>query len=223
MVVAAVGARSRKIVADLASALALGGDCLADFAVLRKQPDLAGPVTSAWRVDTRRRSSASPRSGASPGITYLVSSRFKQEEAQELGVGPVEYIILGFPGNHFKSEIVPALAKLIDSGTVRVIDLVFILKDGDGNVTTFEFDQLEELAPFSTLEGEVSGLINQEDIAYAADGLEPNTSAAILVWEDTWATEFAEAVWSAGGIMLEGARIPAELIEAASADSAAGD
>ena len=140
-----------------------------------------------------------------------------------MGVGPLEYIILGFPGNHFKSEIVPALAKLIDRGTVRVVDLVFILKDDDGNVTTFEFDQLEELAPFGTLEGEVSGLINQEDIAYAADGLEPNTSAAILVWEDTWATEFAEAVWNAGGVMLEGARIPVELIEAASADSAADD
>jgi len=140
-----------------------------------------------------------------------------------LGVGPVEYIILGFPGSHFKSEIVPALAKLIDSRTVRIIDLIFILKDGDGNVTTFEFDQLEELAPFSTLEGEISGLINQEDVAYAADALEPNTSAAILVWEDTWATEFAEAVWNAGGVMLEGARIPTELIETASTDLAASD
>ena len=140
-----------------------------------------------------------------------------------MGVGPVEYIILGFPGSHFKSEIVPALAKLIDSRTVRIIDLIFILKDGDGNVTTFEFDQLEELAPFSTLEGEISGLINQEDVAYAADALEPNTSAAILVWEDTWATEFAEAIWNAGGVMLEGARIPAELIETASTDLAASD
>lgn len=140
-----------------------------------------------------------------------------------MGVGPIEYIILGFPGNHFRNEIVPALAKLIDSRTVRIIDLVFIHKDDDSNVTTFEFDQLEELAPFSTLEGEISGLINQEDIAYAADALEPNTSAAILVWEDTWATEFAEAVWNAGGVMLEGARIPAELIETASADLAASD
>ena len=140
-----------------------------------------------------------------------------------MGVGPVEYVILEFPGSHFKSEIVPALAKLIDSRTVRIIDLIFILKDGDGNVTTFEFDQLEELAPFSTLEGEISGLINQEDVAYAADALEPNTSAAILVWEDTWATEFAEAVWNAGGVMLEGARIPTELIETASTDLAASD
>lgn len=140
-----------------------------------------------------------------------------------MGVGPVEYLILGFPGDHFKDEIVSPLAKLIDSGTVRIIDLVFILKDDDGNVTTFEFDQLEELAPFSTLEGEVSGLITQEDIEYAADSLEPGTSAAVLLWEDTWATEFAAAVRGAGGVMLEGARIPADLLEAASADSAAAD
>lgn len=140
-----------------------------------------------------------------------------------MGVGPVEYLILGFPGDHFKDEIVSPLAKLIDSGTVRIIDLVFILKDDDGNVTTFEFDQLEELAPFSTLEGEVSGLITQEDIDYAADSLEPGTSAAVLLWEDTWATEFAEAVRGAGGVMLEGARIPADLLKAASADSAATD
>jgi hypothetical protein len=64
--------------------------------------------------------------------------------------------------------------------------LVFILKDEDGNVTTFEFDQLEELAPFSTLQGEISGLTNAEDVAYAADSLAPNTSAAILVWEGAW-------------------------------------
>jgi Family of unknown function (DUF6325) len=115
-----------------------------------------------------------------------------------VSIGPVEYIIIGFPGNNFKGDIVPALAKLIDSETVRIIDLVFILKDPDGNVTTFEFDQLEELSPYATLQGEVGGLVNQEDIAYAADGLEPNSSAALLVWEDTWATELAEAVRGAG-------------------------
>jgi hypothetical protein len=140
-----------------------------------------------------------------------------------MSLGPVEYLILEFPGNQFKGEIVPALTKLIESRTVRIIDLVFILKDEEGNVTTFEFDQLEELAPFSTLDGEVSGLMNDDDISYAADALAPNTSAALLIWEDTWATEFAEAVWNAGGVMLEGARIPAELIAAASADLAATD
>jgi hypothetical protein len=135
-----------------------------------------------------------------------------------VSIGPVEYIILGFPGNNFKGDIVPALAKLIDSETVRIIDLVFILKDADGTVSTFEFDQLEELAPYATLQGEIGGLVNEEDITYAANGLEPNSSAALLVWEDTWATELAEAVRGAGGVVLEGARIPPDLVDAAFAE-----
>lgn len=139
-------------------------------------------------------------------------------------IGPVEYIILSFPGNRFKGEIVPALSKLIESGTVRIIDLVFILKDAQGDVAVFEFDQLEELAPFSTLQGEAGGLVNEEDISYAADALEPDSSATLIVWEDTWATEFALAVRNADGIILEGARIPYQLVdEALTALTTAGD
>ncbi len=147
----------------------------------------------------------------------------RHREVVAVSIGPVEYIILSFPGNRFQGEIVPALAKLIDSETVRIIDLVFILKDADGNVTTFEFDQLEELAPYATLQGEVGGLVNQEDIEYAAHALEPNNSAALLVWEDTWATEFAEAVRGAGGVVLEGARIPPDLVDAALAELSTSD
>ncbi len=135
-----------------------------------------------------------------------------------MAIGPVEYIIFAFPGNHFTGEVVPALAKLIDSETVRIIDLVFIMKDSDGTVTTFEFDQLEDLAPYATLQGEVGGLLNEDDIQYAAEALEPNSSAALLVWEDTWATEFAEAIRNANGVVIEGARIPPELVEAAFGD-----
>jgi hypothetical protein len=133
-------------------------------------------------------------------------------------IGPVEYILLGFPGNQFKGEIVPALGRLIESKTVRIIDLVFLGKDAEGNILTFEFDQLEELAPFADLEGEAGGFVNEEDVAYAATALEPNSSAALIVWEDTWATEFAEAVWNANGVVLEGGRIPHELVEQAFAE-----
>jgi hypothetical protein len=140
-----------------------------------------------------------------------------------VSIGPVEYIILGFPGNQFKGEIAPALGRLIESNTIRVIDLVFIRKDADGSVTSFEFDQLDELAPFAALQGELDGLVSEEDIAYAADGLEPNSSAALIVWEDTWATEFAEAIRNADGVVLEGARIPYELVQAAFSDLAAAD
>ncbi len=128
-------------------------------------------------------------------------------------IGPVEYLLLGFPGNQFKGDIAPALGRLIENQTVRIIDLVFISKDSQGDVTAFEFDQLEELAPFADLQGEAGGMVNEEDIAYAAAALEPDSSAALLVWEDTWATELAQAIRDADGVVLEGARIPHELVE----------
>lgn len=133
-------------------------------------------------------------------------------------VGSVEYIIIQFSGSHFRTEIVAELAKLIESETVRIIDLVFVLKDGEGTITTFEFDQLEELGSFATLAGEVGGFVNSEDIDYAADALDPGSSAVLIVWEDTWANGLYEAVRRAQGVMLEGARIPAQLVDAALAD-----
>jgi hypothetical protein len=76
------------------------------------------------------------------------------------------------------------------------------------------------LSPFATLQGDVGGLVNQEDIEYAGTALAPNSSAALLIWEDTWATELAMAIRGAGGVVREGARIPAELVEEALAELA---
>jgi hypothetical protein len=130
-------------------------------------------------------------------------------------IGPVEYMIVGFPGNRFTGEIAPELAKLVEAGTVRILDLIFVGKAADGTVTTFEFDQRDELAGFAAIDGEVGGLISTEDIEYAASLLEPNSSEALLVWEDVWATPLVEAMRRADGIVLEGARIPHELVQAA--------
>ena len=99
-------------------------------------------------------------------------------------VGPIEYIIVGFPGSKFNGQIAPELAKLIDSRLVRILDLVIISKDESGDVGVFEFDQLDELAPFADLEGEVGGIVGQEDIDYAAASLAPGSSLGLLVWED---------------------------------------
>ena len=130
-------------------------------------------------------------------------------------IGPIEYIIVGLPGNQFTGQIAPALADLIDNDTIRILDLVFISKDADGEVTAFEYDELEELAAFGDLDGEVGGLIGPDDIAHAAEGLEPNSSAALLIWEDSWAIPFVEAMRSSGGVLLEGGRIPHDLAEEA--------
>ena len=132
-----------------------------------------------------------------------------------MSVGPVEYLILGFPGNKFSGQIVPELAKLIDSGLIRIIDLTFISKDAAGGVKVVEYDAVEELAAFAGLDAEVGGILTGEDITYAASSLEPNSSAALLIWEDTWAAPFAAAVRKANGVILEGARIPRDIIEQA--------
>ena len=130
-------------------------------------------------------------------------------------IGPVEYIIVGFPGNEFNGKIAPELIALVESETVRILDLIFIGKDAEGNVVSFEIDDLDALAGFADLDGEVGGLIGAEDIEFAAAQLEPNSSAALLIWEDRWAAPFAQAVRDSGGVLLQGARIPHELIEPA--------
>ena len=132
-----------------------------------------------------------------------------------MAIGPVEYVILGFPDNKFTGRIVPELAKLIDNGLVRILDLTFISKDADGEVTVIEFDALEELAAFAGLDAEIGGILSEDDIAHAAAGLDPNSSAALLIWEDRWAAPFAEAVRDANGVILEGARVPHEIIQSA--------
>src|SRR5205823_10972202 len=107
----------------------------------------------------------------------------------------------GFPGNKFTGQIVPELAKLIDSGLIRIIDLAFISKDSAGHVEVVEYDAVEELAAFAGLDAEVGGILTDEDIAHAAVSLEPNTSAVLIIWEDAWAGPFAEAVRNANGVI----------------------
>jgi hypothetical protein len=135
-----------------------------------------------------------------------------------MAIGPIEYIIVGFPGNEFTGEIAPELVALVESGTIRILDLIFIGKDADGSVVAFEIDELDEATGFDRLDGDVGGLIGPADIEYVAAALEPNSSAALLIWEDVWAARFAEAVRNSKGILLEGARIPHELIAPALAD-----
>ena len=123
----------------------------------------------------------------------------------------------GFPGNKFNGEIAPELGKLVDNGTIRVLDLVFITKDADGNVGAVEFEDHDDVALFNALEGEIGGLISEEDIDYVGAALEPNSSAALLIWEDVWATPFVEALRDSGAVLVEGSRVPHDLIEAAEA------
>src|SRR6266849_4937945 len=134
-----------------------------------------------------------------------------------MGLGPVEYIIIEFPGNKMNRDIVPALKELVASGTIRIIDMMFIRKDANGQVEPLELSQLdlEDAMPFEELDGEIDDLINAEDVQTAAAELPPSSIAGVFVWEDVWATRFAEAVRSTQGRMMANERIPHEIVEAA--------
>ncbi|MFD3924944.1 DUF6325 family protein [Streptomyces sp. NPDC058614] len=139
-----------------------------------------------------------------------------------MDVGPVEYVVVAFPGNHFRGEIAPELRALVASGTVRILDLTFVKKDVDGVVSYIELEALDptEASVFDDIEGEVGGLFSQEDLDLIAEELVPDSSAAILLWEDTWAAGMANAVRRAGGQLLAHERIPAEVVERAYQDAA---
>jgi hypothetical protein len=137
-------------------------------------------------------------------------------------VGPVEYVVLKFPGNKFKGEIIPALGELVESNTIRVIDLVFIYKDADGNVAAMELEEVDdEGAKGMSKVADAGGLLNDEDIEIAADGLEDNSSGAVMLFENVWAAKFVDAVRNADGELVANARIPHDIVEAAHADLAA--
>jgi len=132
-------------------------------------------------------------------------------------IGPVDYVVLAFPGNEFKGEIAPALDELVSAGTVRIIDTAFVGKDENGEVFTLE---VTELAPdvqerLDALDIEVQGLFNDEELLAIGEDLEPDSSAAVLVWENVWARKVAQAIRDAGGVMIAFERVPHDVVQAA--------
>jgi hypothetical protein len=132
-------------------------------------------------------------------------------------IGPVDYMIVAFPGNKFRGEIAPALADLVDAGTIRIIDIAFVGKDENGDAVAFELTELDPdvQSGLENLGIEVGGLFNEDDLMDAAASLEPNSSAALLVWENVWAREVAQALRNAGGELVDFARLPHDVVQAA--------
>lgn len=132
-----------------------------------------------------------------------------------MSLGPVEELVVKFPGNQFKGEILPALQELVDSGTVRIIDIAFVHKDADGNVSTVELNDLppDEYAAFDPLVEAISGYFAPEDFAELSRQLENDSSAAFMLFENTWATRFRDAVLRAKGEIVVLERIPKAVID----------
>jgi len=132
-------------------------------------------------------------------------------------IGPVDYAIIAFTGNKFRGEIAPAIADLIEDGTIRVIDIAFVSKDGDGTTLAMELTELDPDVQegLEKLDIEVGGLFPEEDLVDIAENLEPNTSAALILWENVWARNVAQAMRDAGGVLVAFERLPHDAVQAA--------
>jgi uncharacterized membrane protein len=140
-----------------------------------------------------------------------------------MAIGPIELLVVKFPGNQFKGEIAPALQELVESGTIRVIDLIFAIKDEEGTLAVLELNALgdERLAVFEPEPSELKGSLTEDDARSLTGGLENNSSAAILLFENTWATKFADALRNANGQLILSERVPRAVIDELIAELAA--
>ncbi|HVQ87710.1 MAG TPA: DUF6325 family protein [Actinomycetes bacterium] len=132
-------------------------------------------------------------------------------------MGPIDYLVLEFPGAKLTGEGLPILVDLVDRGTIRILDLVFVLKENDGSIsglTIADFDGDGEL-DLAVFEGVSSGLIGEDDINEASGILEPGSAAAILIYENTWAGPFAAAMRRSGAQVVANGRIPVQELVAA--------
>ncbi len=136
------------------------------------------------------------------------------DELEELG--PIDYILVEWPGRQPNGEAAPILVDLVERGIIRVLDLAFITKAEDGSIAGLEISELgQDVEELKVFEGASSGLLSDDDTAEAAAALEPGTSAALLVFENRWAGPFAAAVRRSGGQLVASGRIPVQAVLAA--------
>lgn len=131
-------------------------------------------------------------------------------------IGPIEVMVIGFPGNNFNGEIIPELERLIDAEIITLVDALLIRRDADGSVDFVEFeddDANPEAARLARLMQQLDSMISDEDVAELAAGLAPDSSAAMLVIEHTWAKGFRDAVLDSGGIMTANFRVPGLVVD----------
>jgi Family of unknown function (DUF6325) len=129
-------------------------------------------------------------------------------------MGPVDYVLIEFPDGQPTGQAAPLLLDLVDRGLIRILDLMFITKDADGNTTAIEIADIDgDGAPdYMVFEGASSGLLSDEDREEAGKAMEPDTAALLLVFENRWAAPFAKAMREAGGQLVAFGRIPVQAL-----------
>ncbi len=132
-----------------------------------------------------------------------------------MAVGPVDVYIIGFPGNKFTGQIAPAILDLVEDGTIRVLDLLFVMKDADGVVTSLEIADLdEEAAAFLSIDVTQPGALGHEDAEEVSDDLPSDSSALLIAFENVWVGKVVDALRAADAVLIDSIRIPVDVVEA---------
>jgi uncharacterized protein DUF6325 len=129
-------------------------------------------------------------------------------------LGPVDYVIVEFPAgkSNFTGEMADELVRLVEAGTIRVIDVLILTKNEDGTVDAMELSEIEELGPLRAIETELAELLAADDVEHLAAALDPGSTAGVLIWENLWAAPFASAARRSGGQLIATGRIPIQAI-----------
>jgi Family of unknown function (DUF6325) len=138
-----------------------------------------------------------------------------EESLDELG--PVDFVIVEFPAGaaNFTGEMAQELVALVEKGTIRVIDLIVVVKNEDGSIDATELEDIDDLGELRTLEAELAELLAEADVVNLAAAMEPGSTAGVIVYENVWAAPFASAARRAGGQLIANGRIPTQAILAA--------
>lgn len=131
-------------------------------------------------------------------------------------LGPIEVVVVAFPGSEFNGEIMPALEDLVENDVISIVDGLLITKDDQGDIEFVEISEegsSPEVAKLAALVGEANGLLSDDDIEEFAAALDPGDSAAALVFEHTWAKPFRDAIVDSGGILVANMRVPGAVVD----------
>jgi len=140
-----------------------------------------------------------------------------------LEMGPIDYIVIEWPGRQPDGSVAPLILDLVDRGLIRILDVAFLGKDENGSAFAVDVADIDAADAFGVFDGASSGLLRDEDLAEAASVLEPGTTAAVLVWENRWAAPVAVALRKSGGQLVASGRIPVQALIASLDALEAGD
>jgi hypothetical protein len=139
----------------------------------------------------------------------------EQRRRLAMSLGPIELLVVKFPGNKFTGEVASSLKELVEGGLIRVIDIMFVVKDQDGVMTVLEINDLDDddYSTFDPVVADITEMLTPDDAMQLSAGLENNSSGAVMLFENTWATKFRDAMADANGELILNERIPRAVID----------